>query len=192
MPKFSSSLHDISAAEYLTLVHNYENRRAYNSQIHTNNDNNHEDLDEKMDNNTDYLMSFLTNQHPGDIRNILSSPLKHKSNGKVDPNKPQDIPKRKLNTANHVSITVTRNNGSLIDRGANGGLAGDDVRVVCNHDPSKFINVSGIDSHQVKDLPIVTAGGVAPSQRGDIIVILHQYTPLGKGNSIHSSIQLEA
>ena len=47
IPKFSSSLHDISAAEYFTLAHNYENHRAYNSEMHTNNDNNHEDSDEK-------------------------------------------------------------------------------------------------------------------------------------------------
>ena len=66
------------------------------------------------------------------------------------------------------------------------------MRVVCYHDPPKFINVSGIDSHQVKDLPIVIAGGVDPSQYGDVIVILHQYACLGKGNSIHSCIQLEA
>ena len=49
-----------------------------------------------------------------------------------------------------------------------------------------------IDNHKVKDLQIVTAGGLVPSNRGPVIVILHQYAHLGKGNSIHSSTQLES
>ena len=53
------------------------------------------------------------------------------------------------------------------------------------------MDVSGIDSHQVTDLPIVTVGGVVPSQRGDVIVIMHQYAYMGDGKTIHSSAQLE-
>ena len=45
---------------------------------------------------------------------------------------------------------------------------------------------------KVEDLQIVTAGGVIPSQRGPVIIILHQYAYLGKGNSIHACIQLES
>ena len=44
----------------------------------------------------------------------------------------------------------------------------------------------------MNDIPIVTAGGVTKTQKGNVIVILHQYAYVGKGTSIHSSAQIEA
>ena len=52
--------------------------------------------------------------------------------------------------------------------------------------------MQGIDNHQLKNIPIVTAAGVTKSQRSNIIVILHQYAYVGKGTSIHSSPQIES
>ena len=89
----------------------------------------------------------------------------------------------------HVSNHEASKRGSLVDRGANGGLAGDDVRIV--QSSGRVVDVSGIDGHCVNNLPIVTAGGVVQSQRGPVIVILHQYAYMGKGKTIHSSGQLE-
>ena len=44
-----------------------------------------------------------------------------------------------------------------MDRGANGGLAGDDVRVL---EQTGFkVDVGGIDGHTVQGLEIVTAAG---------------------------------
>ena len=54
------------------------------------------------------------------------------------------------------------------------------------------VDVSGIDNHQMTNLPIVTAGGVVSSQRGEVLVILHQYAYVPQGKTIHSSIQLES
>ena len=54
--------------------------------------------------------------------------------------------------------------GSLVDRGANGGLAGSDVRVVERSESPRRVDVSGIDNHQMTNLPIVTVGGVIQSQ----------------------------
>ena len=68
----------------------------------------------------------------------------------------------------HKSICYSVSNheaskrGSLVDRGANGGLAGDDVRIVQTSE--RAVDVSGIDGHCVNNLPIVTAGGVVTSQ----------------------------
>ena len=103
-------------------------------------------------------------------------------------------PKQKINAIVTYSISniVSGTKESLVDRGANRGLAGEDVRVICAHEPPRFINFSGIDIHQLNILPIVTAGAVAPSQQGNVIVIMHQYAHLGTGNTIHSCIQLEA
>ena len=63
----------------------------------------------------------------------------------------------------NVSSHQASKKGSLVDRGANGGLAGEDVRIISKI-PGKFVDVSGIDSHKVNDLPIVTAGALVQSQ----------------------------
>ena len=47
--------------------------------------------------------------------------------------------------------------GALIDRGANRGLAGADVRVIERTDC--MVDITGIDGHQLNGLPIVTAAG---------------------------------
>ena len=77
-----------------------------------------------------------------------------------------------------------------MDRGANGGIAGSDVRVIWPCE-GQHVDVSGIGSHKVTNLAIVTAGGVLNSQYGPVIAILHQYAYMGIGESIHSSGQLE-
>ncbi|MGL4351678.1 MAG: hypothetical protein ACRCT2_14160, partial [Plesiomonas shigelloides] len=76
---------------------------------------------------------------------------------------------------------------SLVDRGANGGLAGTDMRVISTS-AHRSVHVEGIDNHQVRDVPIVTAGGVMSTTKGDVIGIFHQYAHINKGASIHSSV----
>jgi hypothetical protein len=76
-----------------------------------------------------------------------------------------------------------------MDRGANGGIAGDDVRVI--NKSGQLIDVQGIDNHQLVDIPLVTAGAVVRTQCGDIIAFMHQYPPMGQGKTIHSLGQLE-
>jgi hypothetical protein len=78
---------------------------------------------------------------------------------------------------------------SLVDRGANNGIAGNDVRVLSS--TNRKINIQGIDNHHVSGLDIVTAAGKVMTTLGPIIVILHQYAYLGHGPSIHSSAQME-
>ena len=95
---------------------------------------------------------------------------------------------------NHLSYTVTSTQtktscGALIDRGANGGLAGSDVRIIAKTD--REVDVDGIDNHQMVNLPIVTAGAVAKTTDGEVIIIMHKYACIPDGRTIHSSIQLE-
>ena len=92
------------------------------------------------------------------------------------------------NVSNHLH---TSRGETLVDRGANGGIAGQDVRVI-EKIPGRFINVHGIDNHELTDIPIITAGGVVHTQHGDVIAILHQYAWHGQGKTIHSSGQLES
>ena len=177
---------------------NYLHQRSMNDSKNYENSINKNELESKPD-NTDYginehnAYAFLTDQtHPGDIRNVLST-SKSKGNSKQENHNPKEERILKnLEISYVVSNTTSSKKGSLIDRGANGGLAGKDVRIICHHDPPKYIDVSGINNHKVENLPVVTVGGVAPSNRGPVIVIMHQYAYLGKGSSIHSCVQLES
>lgn len=161
------------------------------------------------------LVQFATTQtaSPGDIRRVLSSqssrssrptsrpPIRSNSNSNNISNRNKEANEvvidgkryRQINMHERVTYNVSNHKaskkGSLVDRGANGGLAGDDVRIINKSD--RFVDVSGIDHHCMSDLPIVTAGAVVNSQRGPVIAIMHQYAYIGSGKSIHSSGQLE-
>ena len=80
-------------------------------------------------------------------------------------------------------------NNQLVDRGANGGLAGSDMRVI--YKTHRKINISGIDNHEVTGLDVVTAATLLNTSLGKVIGIFNEYAYLGKGSSIHSSGQLE-
>ena len=71
--------------------------------------------------------------------------------------------------------------GALIDRGANGGICDNDVRII--HKTGRMVDVQGIDNHQVVDVPIVTGGAVAHTQREPVILILNQYAYIGNGKN---------
>ena len=92
------------------------------------------------------------------------------------------------NLSNHASSPVL---SSLIDGGANGGMAGNDVRVISE---SSFhqANVTGIGESVIQNLSLATVAGLVTTHRGPAIVLLHQYANYGKGHTIHSSSQLRA
>ena len=89
-----------------------------------------------------------------------------------------------------VSAHKTGRPDSLVDRGANGGLAGGDVRIL-ETVSGREVDISGIDNHQVTGLSIGTAAGVVETNRGSVICIFHQYAIIGTGKTIHSSGQIE-
>ena len=89
----------------------------------------------------------------------------------------------------YVFAGGTQTNHQLIDRGANGGLAGDDMRVI--HTPPRKINIVGIDDHELTGLDVVTAATLLDTQKGPIIGVFHEYAHLGKGRSIHVASQME-
>ena len=130
---------------------------------------------------------------PGDIRRVLSK-VKQADN----PTVPKEIPpKRNYNTNMHnVSYTVSsntrmkHNSKALIDRGANGGLAGDNVRLISKSD--RTVDVSGIDNHEMNNLAIVSVGGVVRTQRGEVIAILNQFARNVGGKTLLSCVQLES
>ena len=78
---------------------------------------------------------------------------------------------------------------SLIDHGANGRLAGEDIRII--RKTIRTANVSGINDHTIQGLSIAMVARVVESHLGPICLIMHQYAYLGKGKTIHSSVQVE-
>ena len=79
--------------------------------------------------------------------------------------------------------------GSLIDRRANGGLAGSDVRILERN--GQTVSVTGIDNHELPGLDMVTCAALLNTNHGKVILILHEYAYYGGGNTIHSSGQIE-
>ena len=80
-------------------------------------------------------------------------------------------------------------NQQLVDHGANGGLAGSDMRGI--HRTYRKINIQDIDNHEVTGLDVVTAVTLLNTPQGKVIGIFNEYAYLWKGSSIHSSGQLE-
>jgi hypothetical protein len=78
---------------------------------------------------------------------------------------------------------------SLVDRGANGGVAGNDVRVIfkTNH----TVDIKGIDNRRCANIDIGTVRGVIQMNKGPVIGIMNQYSLLNKGSFIRSPCQFE-
>ena len=120
---------------------------------------------------------------PTDIQNVMSVSHAKRNISSHDSSRKIHIHQR------YVFTRVNQSNHHLIDRGANGGLAGADMRVI--HATPRKINIVGIDDHELTGLNVVTAAALLDTQKGPIIGIFHEYAHLGKGKSIHASGQLE-
>jgi hypothetical protein len=72
-----------------------------------------------------------------------------------------------------ANATTSKSHGSLlVDRGANGGLAGSDMRVIATNE-GRTVNITGIDNHQTVKIPIVNAGAYMTTNKGPDIAIFH-------------------
>ena len=87
-----------------------------------------------------------------------------------------------------VSTSDTKESVSLVDRGENGGIARNDVRVI--EELHQHVDVQGIDNHQMRNIPIVIAGSVTKMQRGEVILILISTLILGKALTFTHPLKL--
>jgi hypothetical protein len=142
------------------------------------------------------VMSVLTTPvapaPPGSvIRNILSSNSKKKQtesvttpDGKVYTREANNVT-LKYQVRNYETILAT---GSLVDGGANGGLAGSDMRRI--EMTLAKADVSGIADNDLKDLGIGTFAALIETTEGEIVGLFAQYADYGIGKSVHSSSQM--
>ena len=102
---------------------------------------------------------------------------------------PQDstmTPERSINHhfTYHIAQASQAKHGSLVDRGANGGLAGSDVRILSRS--SRKCTVTGIDSHELQGLDVVQCAALVETNHGIVNLIMNEYACYGKGHTIHS------
>ena len=77
----------------------------------------------------------------------------------------------------------------MVGRGANGGDAGSDVRILSRS--SRKWTVTGIDSHELQGLDVVQCAALRETNHGKVNLIMYAYACYGKGHTIHSSGQIE-
>ena len=102
---------------------------------------------------------------PSDIQNVMSV-----FNTKAG-NSSQHCPRKIQVQQRYVFARANQSTHHLIDRGANGGLAGDDMRVL--QTTHRKINIVGTDDHEHTGLNVVTAAALLDTQKGPIIGIFH-------------------
>ena len=100
-------------------------------------------------------------------------------------------PERSINRhfTYHIAQASQAKHGSLVDRGANGGLAGSDVRILSRS--SRRCTVTGIDSHELQGLDVAQCASLVETNHGIVNLIMNEYACYGKGHTIHSSGQIE-
>ena len=147
------------------------------------------------DTSTTLLVNAMKHQHvsPADLCKVLSTTMTRHPDAGTKPttgdNQCRSVNATEVTDLYSCHSAHRENHELLLDRGANGGIAGENVRVI-NY-TGRHVDVRGIDNHQIIGIPIVTAGAVMDSQRGPVIGIMHQYAYTEKGKTIHSCGQLE-
>ena len=88
----------------------------------------------------------------------------------------------------HAAKQVNKSN-AFMDRGANGGVAGGNMRPISW--TNRMVDLNGVDEHTVRELRIRTFGAVTESQCGPIIAIFPQMAYMPEGKTIISCPQVE-
>jgi hypothetical protein len=109
---------------------------------------------------------------PHDIRRVLHEPKKAPD-------------KRQVNTHRvHYRVAINHRTPvkrSLVDRGANGGCLGEDAIRLATHLPKREAVVEGVGKHQTPVVEIVSGAGYIITNKGPVILIMHQMADIGNG-----------
>jgi hypothetical protein len=174
------SNHDINAHLHALEVGRNTDFDAYQA--------NHAGTSAALDDQPNPLLALATGTTPTE-KNDPSFGSKRKVNFQTTGHPPNEYQAHVTRIANRNQRNVNMP-GSIVDRGANGGIAGQDSRKISGTE--RVVTVTGIDGHQMPNLEICTVGSVIDTQHGLVIGIMNQYAYCGQGNTIHSSIQMES
>ena len=144
--------------------------------------------DQDLDPPTDDILEFITSQEHSDdqLDQVLQTYQAYQqSQSETEP------PPRQMNAhiTYHVAQAKQAKHGSLVDRGANGGLAGSDVRILSTS--PRTCTVTGIDNHDIPGLDLVQCEALVQTNHGIINLIMNEYAYYGIGHCILSSCQIE-
>ena len=147
-------------------------------------------FEDAPENEVDPILDYINSQHhqEEDMNNALQA-----YNVMASPTA-DDTPQCSINLVHihlfyHAAQAKQAQHGSLVDRGANGGLAGSDVRILSKS--SRKCTVTGIDQHQINGLDILQCATLVNTNHGYVNLIINEYAYYGKGHTIHSSGQIE-
>ena len=173
------------------------NYQAYEAQTNNQTSGNQE----SPNSNTPALTHTTTTLQPGGVlRNMLAN-ASHRSDpvsllSEVDSFSIGGRTYRSDRQTNTLRYHITNSNsspnyGALIDSGANGGMAGRNVRIL-ETDRNHSVDITGIGGQALTALPIVQCAAVVNSiDEGPIIIILSRYASNPESKTIHSKGQLE-
>ena len=134
---------------------------------------------------TDDLLDFVTSQEHSDdqLDQVLQTYQAYQ-----ETQSETETPTRQMNAriAYHVAQANQAKHGSLVDRGANQGLPGSDVRVLSTS--SRKCTVTGIDNHEIPGLDFVQCAALVQTNHGMVNLIVNEYAYC---HSICSSGQIE-
>ena len=147
-------------------------------------------FEDALENEINLILDYINSQHhqEEDMNNALQA-----YNVMASPT-PADTPQQSINLVHthlfyHVAQAKQAQHGSLVDRGADGGLAGSDMRIL--YKSSRKCTVTGIDQHQINGLDIVQCATLVNTNHGYVNLIMNEYAFYGEGPTIHSSHQIE-
>jgi hypothetical protein len=91
----------------------------------------------------------------------------------------------------HILASHFKEHGALVDHGTNRGIAGADCQVIETADQAEhYINIGG-NGDIIAKRCLDSVGAITQSNQGPVIVLMHQYTLVENGMTIHSSPQME-
>ena len=146
------------------------------------------DTDQDLEPPTDDIFEFITSQDHSDdqLDQVLQTYQAYQQSQSETKTPPRQM---NAHITYHVAQAKQAKHGSLVYRGANGGLAGSDVRIL-SISPRKC-TVTGIDDHEIPGLDLVQCAAVVQTNHGIVNLIMIEYAYYGIGHTIHSSGQIE-
>ena len=144
--------------------------------------------DQDLEPPTDDLLEFITSkEHSEDqLDQVLQM---YQAYQETQSDTPTPTRQMTIHITYHIAQANQAKNGSLVDRGANGGLAGSDDRVLSTS--SRKCTVTGIDNHEIPGWDLVQCAALVKTNHGMVNLIMNEYAYYGRGHSIHSSGQIE-
>jgi hypothetical protein len=151
-----------------------------------------DDTAAQPEDNSTMLINAINATHPANLTRMLGNQNKSKDkpNKKVSGFMTERTHVPNDNLKYRVAASNTSERGALIDRGANGGIAGSDTRIITESE--QRVDLSGIDSHEICNIKLGNAGAVVRTQHGEVIVIMNNYALVSEHKTIHSSAQIES